>query len=195
VMGSVDPLQAGIDRYGATYEEGYGAMIGGKFGLDLADDGAFAIVQRGFELLYRAEMDHTNFFRSLGEMPDVLPDGADARLALLGDVFYSAGKRDEHRDRLLEWLADWHRMATQRTGDAAARRAAMHRVNPKFILRNYLAQEAIDRAAAGDPSGVIELLDVMRRPYDDQPGRERFAARRPEWARSRAGCSMLSCSS
>jgi uncharacterized protein YdiU (UPF0061 family) len=63
------------------------------------------------------------------------------------------------------------------------------------VFRNYLAQLAIDALEKGDASVLERLMQVLRWPYDEQPGHEDLAARRPEWARHRAGCSALSCSS
>ena len=96
---------------------------------------------------------------------------------------------------LLAWLREHGARVLVEELPPGARRVAMNRVNPLYVPRNYLAQQAIDAAESGDTAELETLLEVLRRPYDEQPGRERFAARRPDWARDRPGCSMLSCSS
>ncbi len=141
-------------------------------------------------LMHAAEMDMTITFRALADVDWDVPSSAP-----FADAFYDEGKRTANELALDAWLARHAARVRADTLAPAARRLRMRRANPRYVLRNYLAQEAIDRAEQGDFAGIEELLDVMRRPYDDQPGRERFAAKRPDWARDRAGCSMLSCSS
>jgi uncharacterized protein YdiU (UPF0061 family) len=67
----------------------------------------------------------------------------------------------------------------------------MDRVNPRYVLRNYLAQQAIERAEQGDYGEVDRLLAVLSRPFDEQEGRAHYAAEPPEWGRALA----VSCSS
>jgi uncharacterized protein YdiU (UPF0061 family) len=77
----------------------------------------------------------------------------------------------------------------------ATRVERMNRVNPKYVFRNYLAQQAIDALEAGDAAVLERLMKVLQHPYAEQPEHHELAARRPEWARHKAGCSALSCSS
>jgi len=78
---------------------------------------------------------------------------------------------------------------------AAVHVQRMNSVNPKYVPRNYLAQQAIDAITQGDASVLERLMQVLERPYDEQPENDDLAERRPEWARHKAGCSALSCSS
>jgi uncharacterized protein YdiU (UPF0061 family) len=77
----------------------------------------------------------------------------------------------------------------------AQRKSAMNKINPKYVLRNYMAQLAIDKAEQGDNRLVNELKTLLLHPYDEQSEHRQWAVKRPDWARTKAGCSMLSCSS
>ncbi|NJK42590.1 MAG: hypothetical protein HC937_02555 [Aquincola sp.] len=112
----------------------------------------------------------------------ILPVG-ESVVPLLGDLTYDADALTARANELDVWVRRWH--ATREPNDTHAnRRARMHAVNPRFIFRNYLAQEAIELAESGDPSMIHTLLEVLRHPYDEQPASDRFAARRPDWARN-----------
>lgn len=190
LFASVEPLQAGLQAYVDAYYAADRDNAARKLGLAECREDDLALMQQLHALLHRGEMDMTIFFRRL-----ITLDGHAPAVAHFADAFYDATRRDGIATELQDWLQAYCARRNEDPLDGAARFERMRLANPCFVLRNWLAQEAIDRAEAGDVSGIAELLDVMRHPYEEQPGRERFAARRPDWARERAGCSMLSCSS
>ncbi len=190
LFASPEPLHAGLQRYRDAYAEADRRNTAAKLGLSAWRESDTGLMEGLQALMQSAEMDMTRCFRGLIAMDRSRPSVGD-----LGDVFYDPRKRAAVEPELQAWLERYAARLADDAFDAEASRASMRAANPRFVLRNYLAQQAIDRAEQGDPSGIDELLDVMRHPYDDQPGRESFAAKRPDWARDRAGCSMLSCSS
>ena len=131
----------------------------------------------------------TLFFRSLSTV------NAESTVEDLAHIFYDEKKMQEDKEVWNDWLDSYSSRVRQLGVDSTERARQMNRVNPLYVPRNYLLQEAIEKAENGDYGRVWELLDLFKKPYEKQPGKEQFAARRPDWAKDKPGCSQLSCSS
>ncbi len=187
-------VTAGLLEYQRTFEQEATRRFAAKLGLSsVQSEEDVALINGCFAWLAAEETDMTLFFRGLAQV--VTTETAPAELPqVVREAFYGEVP-DSHVARGVEWLQAWWHRTRREDAPPAELARRMNAVNPKYVLRNWLAQQAIDAAHAGDDSEVHTLLDVMRRPFDEQPGRERFAAKRPDWARSKPGCSALSCSS
>ena len=191
-----DPLRRTIERFPAEFAALHRHTQLRKLGLTgrrdtLAEDDELLLAMGA--LLVEIETDMPLWFRELARAP--LGDPA-AGVAALHDAWYAPDAISAVQHAMIRrWFEQYAaRVRVEGLGDAE-RRARMDAINPRYVPRNYLVQEVIEATARGDRAALPELLDVLRHPYDDQPGRERFAAKRPEWARHKPGCSMLSCSS
>ena len=212
LFGDAASLQDGLARFGSTYADADRDIVARKLGLAECREDDIALVRDLHALMHASSADMTLCFRALAEVqPQPVPSASDASVGIsvdagegadafarcpsLRDVFYEPARRDAQANEWVQWL---RRYAARLSDDALTpelRNARMSAANPLYVLRNYLAQQAIDRAARGDLREVHTLLELLRRPYDAQPGREAYAGLRPDWARERVGCSMLSCSS
>jgi uncharacterized protein YdiU (UPF0061 family) len=204
----VAALESALPAYGEALEAERQRVMAAKLGLQRLNDAEIGVdggvrlpdqelVSDLLELMASVETDMTLCYRHLADVPVEHAAATDeALLAPLEVAFYEPlAVGAEHRARWATWLRRYAaRVREERTPDAERKRR-MNLVNPKYVLRNYVAQLAIDRAEQGDASVVNELLEVLRRPFDEQPDHNRYAEKRPDWARDRPGCSMLSCSS
>ncbi|MBF69226.1 MAG: hypothetical protein CMQ29_16245 [Gammaproteobacteria bacterium] len=194
LVGKAPPLEAALKTFVDIYQDAWQTMQVAKLGLPAFEvEQDASLVNDLLELLPVVETDMPLFYRRLANM---VSHEDDDNVEALKDAYYVPAQIDApYRERLDAWVARW-RERLQGVGRPGADVAAsMNAVNPKYVMRNYLAQLAIDKAETGDFSLVHELLDTMRQPYAEQPEREHFAEKRPDWARTRPGCSMLSCSS
>lgn len=181
------PLEEALNSYKTQFESQNLKMRSAKIGIDSPSEKDKILLDDLESHLKLIETDMTIFFRLLAKAKKI-EDCLDA--------FY-------HPNQLKgEVLATWEmwfdqyrsRLATENQLEKD-RIVNMNNTNPKYILRNYMSQLAIEAAENGDYDLINELYELIQNPYDEQPENEKWFAKRPEWAKNKVGCSMLSCSS
>ena len=187
------PLEKILEGYKSNFEKKSQDMMRAKLGLTSDKETDINIIQSLENNLQATETDMTIFFRTLSSFKKEQPEKG---VELMQDAFYTP---DTIKGNVLnnwkQWFADYAKRLEDETTSADERQQQMNKINPKYVLRNYMAQLAIDKADKGDTSLLEEMYLLLKEPYSEQPKFEHWFAKRPEWARHKVGCSMLSCSS
>ena len=187
------PLEKILEGYKSNFEKKSQNMMRAKLGLTSDKETDINIIQSLENNLQATETDMTIFFRTLSSFKKEQPEKG---VELIQDAFYTL---DTIKGNVLnnwkQWFANYAKRLEDETTSAEERQQQMNKVNPKYVLRNYMAQLAIDKADKGDTSLLEEMYLLLKEPYSEQPKFEHWFAKRPEWARHKVGCSMLSCSS
>ncbi|NDL63071.1 protein adenylyltransferase SelO [Acerihabitans arboris] len=174
----VSDLEQALDRYEPALMDAYGEEMRAKLGFATRDKQDNAILTGLLGLMAREGSDYTRVFRLLSESE------ADNPRSLLRDEMKDLAGFDN-------WYQVYRRRLLQEGKDTDSRRQAMLAKNPKFILRNYLAQRAIEGAEHNDTAFLSRLHQALRRPFEDNPALDDLAAPPPEWGRHLE----ISCSS
>ena len=194
LINEAEPLEKILESFINDFESEYKSMFLSKLGIFTSTETDNKLVIGLEAVLQLSETDMTIFFRNLNKITK--NDSVEIALEKIKDSFYLP---EEVSGDILDSWKKWFTVYLQRLNaqelSDSARAEKMNLINPKYVLRNYMAQLAIDAADKGDYSLVDELYLLLQKPYDEQPDSEKWFAKRPDWARSKVGCSMLSCSS
>lgn len=196
----VEALQEGLDMYQEHFRETYSEIRKQKLGYQGAITEIKAdSMNRLYELMTETETDVTILFRILGAVSSDISQLEQSDMALsnlIQSAFYQYDSwNQEMHENWAQWLRQHIHILHKDALDDEVRKSQMNAVNPKYIIRNYLAQMAIEEAEKGSYNLLNELYEMIQHPFDEQPQFEKFAEKMPDWARKKVGCSMLSCSS
>jgi len=175
-----DALKAGLEIYQSLFDREYLTLMRKKFGLVAEQAEDDELIRDFLGLLQDSHADHTIMFRELSTFSTA--DGAANEP--LREHFLN-------RDRFDEWAVRYRdRLRHERNHDDE-RRGRMNRVNPRYVLRNYLVQTAIEKAQNKDFSEIDRLFTLLQDPFTDQQDMEAYALPPPNWGKHLA----ISCSS
>jgi uncharacterized protein YdiU (UPF0061 family) len=175
-----DALKEAMDGYQTSVDRRYRELMRAKLGLVEQQAGDDDLLQDLKSLLVGSRVDYTIFWRELGTFSSMAGAGNER----LREHFLNPERFDAWADQYR------NRLQSEQSRDDE-RHARMDRVNPKYILRNYLAQGAIEKAQQKDYSEIDRLLRLLQNPFTEQPGMEHYAAAPPNWGKHLS----VSCSS
>lgn len=188
------PLEKILEAYKTDFDIKYLEMMRSKLGLEKKEEADKELIQDLENALHLSETDMTIFFRNLNGV--LKEDNAKDVLKKIWDAFYSPTEiKKVIEKKWLTWFDAYLIRLQKETLSDKERKEKTDTVNPKYVLRNYMAQLAIDKADEGDYSLIDELFELLKKPYQEQKDSEKWFAKRPDWAKNKVGCSMLSCSS
>lgn len=163
-----DQLRSALEAFPKVYAQTWQSLFRKKLGFTTEQDGDIALIERLLQCMHDSRVDFTSFFRRLGEIKSSLP----IEPVLLRNEFVD-------REEIDRWFSDYlARLQSEHSNDSM-RQISMNQVNPKYVLRNHLAQAAIEQAQKKDFSEVAKLLRILSRPFDDQPEHESYALAPP----------------
>lgn len=188
-------IEEGMGVFHRSFSYFFQRMMADKLGLaDLSQESDRKLIMDLDDLFALTPTDMTIFYRRLADIP-LDPENGQGRLEAVRDAYYQPSLASQQEAAIVDWLNRYAASCRASARADAERRRIMNENNPKYVLRNYLSQKAIDAAEQGDFSMITRLLRVMKKPYDEQPDEAELAAKRPAWAENKPGCSALSCSS
>lgn len=189
-----EPLETILNNFAKKYDEDFSEMMLKKLGITSKNEENDKLIQQLLYNLEQTETDYTIFFRNLNQINK--EDSVEDCVSKINFAFY---KPEEVTGIILEtwhfWFAQYLNTLQQETASDDERKSQLNSVNPKYVLRNYMSQMAIELAEKEIYTLVDELYNLLLNPYDEQPEFENWFAKRPDWARQKIGSSMLSCSS
>ncbi|MGB1039347.1 MAG: protein adenylyltransferase SelO [Flavobacteriales bacterium] len=189
----VEPLQDLLEGYKVGYLNDYHTMMSEKLGLFNSNEVSDVFFAKLEENLTRSEIDYTIFFRELSDRK--YQGFSNFWKTLVKSSYLELTELQRQKENWEDWFTHYADYLAIENANEAEREEKMRAVNPKYVLRNYMAQLAIDEAEKGEYKLVNELYQLLLNPYEEQPAMQRWYAKRPEWAKHKVGCSMLSCSS
>ena len=196
IVDDSESLQICLNDFVQDYEKSHYTMQLGKIGLSSLTTTSKALINDLHQRLRDVETDWTLFYWQLRQVVDFIYHHKtfswDDIEPMLADCYYEKPNK-AYQQAILTWFKQYQSLLSTQSLDDALNR--MQKNNPCFILRNYLSQQAIERAYKQDYSMIHELMQALKKPNEKLGSSESFYNKRPEWARNKPGSAMLSCSS